>query len=82
MAHHTQGRPRTRPGRRGILGERLRKARTKLALTQEEAADALGVSPVTMARWETGSSRPIGPGRRYVEQWVAAALGEGVDRGA
>lgn len=81
MMPHTQGRPRTRPGRRGLIAERLRKARAHLGVTQKEAAIALDVAPVTLARWETGSSRPTGPARRFVELWIADALGEEVRLG-
>lgn len=38
----------------------LRKARLKLDLSQEELADALGVTRVTVARWE-GGEREIPP---------------------
>ena len=74
-------RPRRRAGRRGILAERLRRARSQTEMTQEEAAAAIGVSRVTVARWETGTFRPRGPARRFVELWIASALGEEVTIG-
>ena len=72
-----RGRPRRRPGRRGRFAERLRAARHHLEATQERTAKAIGVSRVTLARWETGSHRPSGLARRYVELWIEAALAEG-----
>ena len=76
---NTPGRPRSRLGRRGTLGERLRQARNAMKVTQAKAAEAIGVSHVTVARWETGSHRPRGPAARYVGMWIAAALGEEVN---
>ena len=69
--------PRRRIGPRGNLGRRLRAAREALGLTQEQAAEVLGVARTTVARWETGAHRPTGPGLRFVQQWIAQALGEG-----
>lgn len=72
----TTGRPRARAGRRGRLAERMRQAREAGGLTQESAAATIGVSRVTLARWETGSHRPRSLALRYVELWIARALGE------
>ena len=42
-------------------------------LTQVEAATVLGVSRVTLARWEAGTHEPKGgPARRYVDEWIAS----------
>jgi DNA-binding transcriptional regulator YiaG len=64
-----------------VLAERLRQAREALRLSQEKAASAIGVSRVTLARWETGSHRPRGPAVRFVELWISRALGEEVSLG-
>lgn len=40
------------------LGVKLKKARTDRGLTQEELAQHLGVSKITVLRWENGSARP------------------------
>lgn len=64
-----------------MLAERLRQAREALRLSQEKAASAIGVSRVTLARWETGSHRPRGPAVRFVELWISRALGEEVSLG-
>jgi DNA-binding XRE family transcriptional regulator len=79
--HMNRGRPRIRRGRRTRLGERLRYVRAELRLNQDRAADAIGVSRVTLARWETGSHQPRGLALRFVEQWIDTALGVEVNRG-
>ena len=40
------------------LGRKLAAARMKSGLTQEEAADALGISRQTLSNWENDKSRP------------------------
>ena len=50
-------------------------------LTQEQAAEELGVALSTVARWETNSKEPEGLARRYVEEWIARADREGGKRG-
>jgi DNA-binding transcriptional regulator YiaG len=69
-------RPRSRRGPRGKFAERLREARAALGITQAEAARALSVSALSVARWETGSQHPRGPALRFVELWIARALRE------
>ncbi|MCI0342776.1 MAG: helix-turn-helix domain-containing protein [Planctomycetales bacterium] len=50
------GRPigRQNPGRRPALAERLIRRRLALGLSQESAADALGVARPTWSNWELG----------------------------
>src|SRR5205814_7514607 len=43
-----------------MTGERVRRLRQKLGLTQERLAQLLGVSWTTVNRWEAGASAPIG----------------------
>ena len=38
------------------FGEKLRNHRKSLALSQEEVADQVGVSPQAISKWETGVS--------------------------
>ena len=45
-------------------------------LTQFAAAGELAVTRQTLALWETGGARPVGPALRFVELWVQAALEE------
>ncbi|MFT7464308.1 MAG: transcriptional regulator with XRE-family HTH domain [Pseudohongiellaceae bacterium] len=79
----TRGRPRRRPGRRGTLGEGLRAARAHRGMTQHDVARELGLHPVSVARYETGSSKPTGPALAYIELWIAAAsAGEEAPRAA
>ena len=40
------------------IGQLLKNARNQCALTQEQAAEALGVSRQTVSNWETGKSYP------------------------
>ena len=72
-------RPRSRPGRRGLFAERLRSARRARGLTQEQASVEIGVSRTTLALWETGDGRPVGPALRYLEIWIQAAHGEPIN---
>jgi transcriptional regulator with XRE-family HTH domain len=41
-----------------LYGEQIRKRREGAALTQKEAAEALGVSQATMSRFEAGDAQP------------------------
>lgn len=41
-----------------MTGEQLRKARIALGLTQESLADRLGVTGITVSRWERGKQKP------------------------
>lgn len=38
--------------------EKIKNAREKLLLTQDEMAAMLGVNAITVCRWETGKSEP------------------------
>jgi transcriptional regulator with XRE-family HTH domain len=40
------------------LGEHIRRRRLMLAITQEEAAERLGVNAWTVHNWETGETKP------------------------
>lgn len=40
------------------LGENIRRLRQESSLTQEQLAEAVGVSPQAVSRWETGISFP------------------------
>lgn len=50
---------RSRPGRQVIFtAERLKAQRTRLGLTQEQMGKLLGVSSLSVWKWESGSSAP------------------------
>lgn len=38
--------------------EKIKSARENLLMTQEEIATELGVTPITVCRWETGKTEP------------------------
>jgi transcriptional regulator with XRE-family HTH domain len=40
------------------IGESLRQARQRARITQVKAAEALGISQVTVSSWELGRTRP------------------------
>lgn len=72
-------RPRSRRGPRGKFADRLRLARTARGLTQVAASQELSVTRQTLATWESGGARPVGPALRFVELWIQAALAEPLD---
>ena len=47
--------------------DRIREIRNRLGLTQERFAQRLGVSFVTVSRWERGKSKPIPAFRKQIE---------------
>src|SRR2546425_5491601 len=49
-----------------LTGERVRRLRQKLNLTQERLAQLLGVSWTTVNRWEAGASSPTGMAARLL----------------
>ena len=57
------------------IGDRLRKARTAKGLTQEQLAEAVGVQPETISRYERGTI-PLSLTQLFE---VAAALDVGVE---
>lgn len=76
MARKAVGRPRVRKRRVGRFGQRLRRAREARGLSQEAAAEEIGVAWRTVASWELGEKEPRGPARKWVLGWIARALGE------
>ena len=55
------------------LGDRIRRARENLDLTQRELSELVGVSRETVGNWETGTSTPRGKISR-LEQALAIQL--------
>jgi DNA-binding transcriptional regulator YiaG len=49
----------------------IRKLRETLGLTQEEFAEKIGAGRVTIARWESGQSKPTGLYLRALEKLQA-----------
>lgn len=54
----------------------LNEARTKLGHTRAQAARAMGVSPATVARWESERHTPRNRGARLIEAYVEKAGGK------
>ncbi|AOF87610.1 helix-turn-helix family protein [Hydrogenophaga sp. RAC07] len=53
------GAPRGKPGRKVVFtAERLKTQRARLGLTQEQAARLLGVSSLSIWKWESGGAVP------------------------
>jgi transcriptional regulator with XRE-family HTH domain len=65
----------TRIGPRGPIKLHLAAWREKYHLTQQQVADRMGVSDVTVSRWETGIRRP----NPAAQAAFAAAIGHHVD---
>ena len=59
-----------------ILARRVRRLRRGLRLTQERFAERLGVSVITIHRWETGQSRPRQLALRRLEELEAGHAAE------
>ena len=60
-------------------GAEVRRVRRRLGLTQEQFAEELRVTPLTIHRWETGQSRPQRAARERLQRFEehAAALESG-----
>ena len=55
----------------------VKEVRRKLALSQEELADALGVSFATVNRWENGKTVPSKLAQRQFEQFCKENVKKG-----
>ncbi len=60
------------------IGRRIRDLRTKLDMTQEEFAHALGITVSTVNRWENGHSEPSKLARASIVG-LAEKRGVGID---
>jgi len=47
--------------------EQIRKIRAALGMTQQQLAEAIGGTQITVSRWETGVSHPTGAYRKALE---------------
>lgn len=59
------------------LGPRLREARIRAGLTQQDLATRLRVSYASIRKWERGEKSPTGLYRQAVVEWLAEAEGKG-----
>ena len=55
-----------------MTGEQLKRARKTLGLDQVDLAKKLGVHPMTVSKWETGSSPIPKATGELVRLWAAA----------
>ena len=60
LAHAQGKRTRARVHKFAIGPEEIQKARKRLGLSQDEFADAFGVSVSTLRKWEQGQRAPTG----------------------
>jgi transcriptional regulator with XRE-family HTH domain len=60
---------------RGV-GDRVRTARRRAELTQKELAQALGVEPITVSRWERGVTTPSLPRLERTARVTGSTLSE------
>ncbi|MCW8197076.1 DUF3883 domain-containing protein [Verminephrobacter aporrectodeae subsp. tuberculatae] len=60
--------------------DQIRHLRKTMDLTQQQFADLLGVSFVTLNRWENGQSRPSAMGLAKLQQFSEKELGQAADR--
>lgn len=51
--------------------EKVKIAREKLLLTQDEIAAALGVNSITVSRWETGKTEPNMKAKKAIREFCA-----------
>lgn len=56
----------------GMIAKRLKAARLKAGLTQEELGLQLGVTLNTLCRWERGKREPRGLYRKAIERWLSS----------
>ena len=62
--------------------EQIKRLRKTMAMTQQQFAEQLGVSFVTLNRWENGQSKPSAMGTAKLADLEARAAGRPVDPAA
>lgn len=60
----------------GGVGARLRAARRGAGLTQQQLAEALGVEPITVSRWEREVTSPSRPRLRRIAELTGTSLSD------
>ena len=58
------------------MGGKLRAARRGAGLTQKQLAEALGVEPITVSRWERGVTTPSLPRLRRVAELTSTTVSD------
>ena len=48
----------------------IRTVRRMRGLTQRQAAEQLGIHPITLCRWESGKHKPMGVHLSLLERWA------------
>jgi transcriptional regulator with XRE-family HTH domain len=73
MARKKAGRPRVKRRTLGAFARALVRARNARELSQQAAAQELGISWRAYIRYELGEREPWGPALPFFRQWIDAA---------
>ena len=63
-----------------LIGSRIQAARLARGMTQAELAEAIGIEPITLSRYETGSRGPSITTIALAADVLCVAVGDLVDR--
>ncbi|MDR3414591.1 MAG: helix-turn-helix domain-containing protein [Nevskia sp.] len=77
LAHARGGESGTRTRKIAVRPDTIQKARKQLGLSQDQFADAFGVSASTLRKWEQGQRAPTGAAKtllRIIEREPKAVL--------
>lgn len=67
LAHAQGKRTKSRTHKVSVTPDEIQKARKRLGLSQDEFADAFGVSPSTLRKWEQGQRSPTGAAKTLLK---------------
>src|ERR1700736_4797275 len=67
LAHAQGKRPRARMHKGAVSPDEIQKVRKSLGLSQDQFADAFGVSASTLRKWEQGQRSPTGAAKTLLK---------------
>lgn len=67
LAHAQGKRTKSRTHKISVTPDEIQKSRKRLGLSQDEFADAFGVSPSTLRKWEQGQRSPTGAAKTLLK---------------